>query len=95
MTIDVRISCINKTPRNDPHLRISHVGGVNQNGSRWRLSEDEAIAGIDSGKYRFYVNQQGHTVRVEIALHLGHRYLKTENDGVQPDNLLSLPECPS
>lgn len=93
MTIDVRISCINKTPRNDPHLRISHVGGVNQNGTRWKLSEDEAIAGIDNGKYRFYVSQQGHTVRVVIATHNGHRYLKTENDGLHPDNLLSLPEC--
>jgi hypothetical protein len=25
---------------------------------------------------------------------LGHKYLKTEADGEQPDNLLSLPECP-
>jgi hypothetical protein len=23
----------------------------------------------------------------------GHKYLKTEADGEQPDNLLSLPEC--
>lgn len=94
MTDDVRISCINKTPRTDPHLRISSVGGLNPNGTPWKLSEDEAIAGIDSGKYRFYVSQQGHRVRVVIAIHNGRRYLKTENDGLQPDNLLSLPECP-
>jgi len=24
----------------------------------------------------------------------GNEYLKTESDGEQPDNLLSLPECP-
>jgi hypothetical protein len=24
----------------------------------------------------------------------GHKYLKTESDGEQPNNLLSLPECP-
>jgi hypothetical protein len=24
---------------------------------------------------------------------LGHKYIKTEADGEQPDNLLSLPEC--
>jgi hypothetical protein len=24
----------------------------------------------------------------------GHKYLATEADGEQPDNLLSLPECP-
>jgi hypothetical protein len=27
-------------------------------------------------------------------LHMGRRYLKTEPDGVRPNNLLSLPECP-
>ncbi|WP_157785358.1 DUF3892 domain-containing protein, partial [Bradyrhizobium yuanmingense] len=24
----------------------------------------------------------------------GHKYIKTKADGIQPDNLLSLPECP-
>ena len=24
----------------------------------------------------------------------GHKYLKTDSDGEQPDNLLALPECP-
>jgi len=24
----------------------------------------------------------------------GNKYLKTQNDGEQPNNLLSLPECP-
>jgi hypothetical protein len=31
---------------------------------------------------------------VIIATHLGHKYLKTTADGVHPDNLLALPECP-
>jgi hypothetical protein len=29
------------------------------------------------------------------ARHSGREYLKTEADGVKPDNLLSLSECPS
>jgi len=89
----IQVSCINKTPRFDPHLRIRNIGGVNPNGSRWILSEEEAIAGIESGKWQFYVSRGGNSVWVVIAWHLGRKYLKTEPDGLQPDNLLSLPEC--
>jgi len=94
MTMNLQISCINKTPRNDPHLRISYVGGFNHDGSRWKLPENDAIAGIERGEYAFYVSQQGHIVHVVVATHNGHKYLKTVNDYIQPDNLLSLPECP-
>jgi hypothetical protein len=31
---------------------------------------------------------------VIIGTHNGHRYLKTQNDVVHPDKLLSLPEYP-
>jgi hypothetical protein len=90
----VRIECINKTPRNDPHLRIRNVGGENGDGTRWKMNEEEAIKAIEAGKYAFYVSVGGHSVDVEIAEHLGHKYLKTTADGLHPNNLLSLPECP-
>jgi len=94
MASSVQIQCINKTPRQDPHLRISNVGGTNPDGTRWKLSEDEAIAGMKSGKWTFYVHRPGvPAVNVVIATHLGHEYLKTASDGLHPNNLLALPEC--
>lgn len=88
------IGCINKTDRYNPHERIRSIGGRNGDGSSWRLGQEEAIAGIESGKWAFYVSQQGRTVDVIVAMSAyGNKYLKTVADGQQPDNLLSLPEC--
>ena len=83
-----QIECVNKDPRQDPHKRIENVGG-----SDWKITEAEAIRNIENGE-RYYVSVEGRTVSVEIAEHEGRKYLKTEEDGYSPDNLLSLPECP-
>lgn len=95
MSSSVQIQCINKTPRRDAHDRIQNVGGVRSDGQRWKLSQPQAVADSDAGKYRFYTSVQGKSVWVIVAVSAaGNRYLKTENDGDQPNNLLSLPECP-
>jgi hypothetical protein len=96
MAQQVQISCINKTNRSSAHERIQSIGGVNSDGSRWKMPESQAIQDIKSGRYAFYVERPvGRRVTVIIASRLGSEYLKTEADGEQPDNLLALPECPN
>lgn len=90
-----QIQCVNKSDRYNPHERITHVGGKNGDGSRWRITQGSAIEGIETGKWSFYVSRGGNTVDVIVAVSkYGHKYLKTKADGEQPDNLLSLAECP-
>lgn len=94
MTRSHEVKCINKSDRYNPHERIVSIGGMNPNGTLWKLSQEEAIKGIESRKWNFHVSQGGRTVDVIVATsRYGNKYLKTVADGESPDNLLSLYEC--
>ncbi len=89
-----QIKCINKSDRDNPYERITHIGGVNSNGTNWKLTQKEAIMHIKSGKYEFFVQVNGKAVDVIVAeSRYGNEYIKTKADGDEPNNLLSLMEC--
>lgn len=91
--MDLEITCINKTNREDPHDRIQNVGGENS-GSRWKKLQTTVIVEIEAGINTFYTRVNGVRANGIVATHNGHKYIKTVNNGLYPNNLLSLPECP-
>ncbi|MEX0621827.1 MAG: DUF3892 domain-containing protein [Candidatus Woykebacteria bacterium] len=93
--MSVKISCINKDDRYNPYEAITHVGGKNSDGSRWKFTRQQAIQAIENNEYQFYVDVNNDPVKVVVATSsYGNKYLKTAADGDVPNNLLSLPECP-
>ncbi|NKM63098.1 DUF3892 domain-containing protein [Rhizobium leguminosarum bv. viciae] len=95
MANTAQIKCINKNPRNDIYHAITHVGGFTD--KQWKLTLDDAIGKIERREWAFYVDRpRGDRVWVEVAVsRFGNKYLKTDADGDEPNNLLSLPECPN
>lgn len=88
------ILCTHKKDSQIPHERISHIGGVDPDGRHWKLTVPEAVESIQSRDRSFLILTQGNVFPVVIATSAdGERYLRAESDGVQPDSLLSLPEC--
>jgi hypothetical protein len=93
-TKTAQVKCINKQDRPNPHERITHVGGYTD--KSWKITQQQAIQYIEDGEWKFWVKPAGSdSVWVVVATsRYGHKYLKTENDGEDQNNLLSLPECP-
>ena len=95
MNDTARIQCITKDNGGNPYERITHVGGINPDGSRWRITQLEATDGIRIGRYQFWVKLDGHSLWVVAAKSAtGFTFLKAETDGDEPNGLLRLPECP-
>ena len=89
-----QISCVKKRDRPNPHERITHVGGTS--GGGWKISQEDAIGKIERREWDFYVALPGQakSVWVEVAVsRFGNKYLRTQGDDEQKNNLLSLPEC--
>lgn len=92
---DVRLKVICIIPDDrDPDRRIDSIGVVIGEGEeRKSLSLDDAINGIKTGIFSFYIETDGHSVDVEVACNEGTEFLTTENDSWEENNLLTLPHC--
>jgi hypothetical protein len=85
-----QVTCINKNNRDSAYERITHIGGPG-----WKkMTQEDAIKAIENGTRSFYVSKDGKKVDVIVATRNGKKYLKTKADDSEPNNLLSLPECP-
>src|SRR5450432_4037868 len=85
MILDIEIGCVKRSAIIDTHERIKSVGGLYSDNVRWRVTHDEAIAGVKEGRWKFWAYSGGKKVRIVVATASdGREYLKTESDGIIP-----------
>ena len=85
---DVRVLCVNKQPRQDPHHGITHLGGAG-----WKWTRAEVIASIEARTNTFYTLVGGTRADVGVVDGPSGKYVRTYADGKWNDNLLALREC--
>ena len=91
LAVAFRITCIEQR---SPGARIAAVGGENPDGSRWTVRVGQAVRMMESGRFRFFVDVDGRDAEVLVGVSAtGRRYLRTEMDTTEVNNLLSLPSC--
>lgn len=74
--------------------KITFLGGKNPLGETWVLSVDQAIKGIESGKWEFYVNWEKQSFGIEIlADSANDKTLGTPEAPDRKNLLLLLPQC--
>lgn len=93
----VRITCINKAngQHENPYTAISHLGwSQDGTGNTGRSTREQMYDWIKNQNGQAYVQAGTARARVITAVSSrGTRYVKTEADSTDRDNLLKLPEC--
>lgn len=86
-----QVNC-HKPDGSDPDRRLEGLGGPG--GGGWYRHIDTLINLIENGDRFWTTDTNRNSVWIIIATRNGRKYLKTENDGVEPNNLLALRHCP-
>jgi hypothetical protein len=67
---------------------------TSRDGTHWIVSHDDAMEGLRTGRWAFYVRESSGTLQeVPIAEDNGERYLRSAIDSQCPESLLSLPRA--
>ena len=89
----LRILCTRKISKETFNGDISHIGGVNGGGEKWNIAVKEAVEGIQSGLYEFYMVDGFEEINVNISGNI-EKTLTAIGKGYLHNLLFDLPDCP-
>ncbi len=68
-----RIECVRRRPTNGNRSRITHIGGVNPDGSPWMIPLEQAIREVESGQSNCFSSTRMLWMAVAVLLSLALR----------------------
>lgn len=89
----LRILCTKKMAKGTFAGDITHIGGVNRTGEKWNISVREAVEGINSGAFEFYVVEQFEEINVKVTGNI-EKSLTAQGQDYPHNLLLDLADCP-
>lgn len=85
---DLQVTCVVPDSR-DADQRIDAVGGVG-----FHHPIDDAIQNIENWVHSYWTRVDGRRAEIQVRQRSnGRKYLKTDADSYEPNNLLALPLC--
>jgi hypothetical protein len=88
------VGCVKHDTAEDVDQVIQLVGGVwPGDGRPWKISDNDGVLMVDAGALELFITPSGQPIHVSTSA-TGRRYLRSNPDDVNPDNLAQLPECP-
>ena len=92
----IRIVCINKSVghHESPYVAISHLGWPYGTAATGKWTRERLYDWIEYERGEAFVESLGSEARVITAVSArGTKYVKTQANSTENDNLLRLPEC--
>ena len=91
----LRILCAKKGVQGVLKGQITHIGGVNGTGDKWNISTKEAIEGINSKTWEFYITENLEELKVTVSTSTdSDPILSAKGQGYLHNLVEDLPECP-
>src|SRR4051794_33086562 len=84
------VSTVRRAYSRDPLERVESISGVNSDRTPWTLTQAAAIAVIEAGTDEFVINGSDGVVKLVVLTRGGEKYLQSEREKTDPDDLLNL-----
>lgn len=89
----LRILCTKRLTKGSFEGDITHISGVNGTGEKWNISIREAVEGINSGSFEFFIVEQFKEINVKVTGDI-EKSLTALGQGYLHNLLFDLPDCP-
>lgn len=89
----LRILCSKKLSKGTFEDEITHIGGVNSTGEKCNIAVKQAVEGIHSASFEFFIVEHSEEINVRITGEI-EKSLTANGQGYLHNLLLDLPDCP-